>query len=139
MVRLVTRLVVCLVGAVAMTAGCDASSATMPESLSAAQAEMLPDDEDEQAEEHGTGSVQLATTASSGTADLRVAVTCTGEHDAVVEIDGQQGGTVSCRYQPGGKGFVSVTMPGADLSVGHDVVVTVGDDDLVAVRLLTSR
>lgn len=70
-------------------------------------------------------------------APLTVAITCEGDADAHVTIDGIATGAVSCGFRRGDAGYVAITQgTAADLGAGHTVGVETTTGAAVAVTVL---
>ncbi len=73
-------------------------------------------------------------------APLTVAITCEGDGDADVTVDGAALGSVSCGFRRGDTGYVALTTGDeVDLSLGHGVTVEVDTGAAVAVSVLVEQ
>lgn len=73
-------------------------------------------------------------------APLTVAVTCEGDGDAHVAVDGVPLGTVSCGFRRGDTGYVALTTGDEmDLRLGHGVTVEADTGAAVAMSVLVEQ
>lgn len=136
----------CVVAALVLLTGCAADPVT-PDDLLQAQRDLMPADTD-LVSSVGRSSLDLTVEPGAladgadlpSAAPLTVAITCEGDGDAHVTVDGAALGSVSCGFRQGEAGYVALTTADdVDLGLGHAVAVEVGTGAAVAVSVLVGR